>query len=49
MDPQRNDATVGGKQGEIQSSESEIKVLVVPTDEELSIAQQTLEVLDKLK
>lgn len=49
MDPLQNDATVGGKQGEIQSSESEVKVLVIPTDEELSIAQQTLEVLDKLQ
>ncbi|BDA41442.1 Acetate kinase [Coccomyxa sp. Obi] len=49
VDPLQNDATVGGKQGEIQSSESEVKVLVIPTDEELSIAQQTLEVLDKLQ
>ncbi|CAL8461837.1 g1368 [Coccomyxa elongata] len=49
VDALRNDAAVGGKQGEIQSSESEIKVFVIRTDEELSIAQQTLEVLDKLQ
>ena len=48
VDPARNEATVRGKQGEIQSSESDMKVLVIPTDEELSIAQQTLEVLENL-
>ena len=36
---------VGGKEGEIQSDSSQIKVLVIPTDEELSIAQQTMHVL----
>ncbi len=49
VDAARNEATVRGKKGEIQSSESEMKVLVIPTDEELSIAQQTLEVLEKLE
>lgn len=49
VDPARNEATVRGKQGEIQSSDSEVKVLVIPTDEELSIAQQTLEVLEDLE
>ena len=49
VDPARNEATVRGKQGEIQSSESQVKVLVIPTDEELSIAQQTLEVLEDLE
>lgn len=49
VDPARNEATVRGKQGEIQSSNSEVKVLVIPTDEELSIAQQTLEVLEDLE
>ncbi|CAK0783791.1 hypothetical protein CVIRNUC_006991 [Coccomyxa viridis] len=46
VDTQRNATTVGGKEGEIQSDSSQIKVLVIPTDEELSIAQQTMQVLE---
>lgn len=34
-----------GRPGEIQTDGSAVKVLVIPTDEELSIAQQTLEVI----
>lgn len=34
-----------GQSGEIHTDGSAVKVLVIPTDEELSIAQQTLEVL----
>jgi acetate kinase len=34
---------------EIQKDGSKIKVLVIPTDEELSIAQQTMEVVEKLQ
>lgn len=48
VDPAKNEAMCGGRQGEIQSAESDVKVLVIPTDEELSIAQQTLEVLSTL-
>ncbi|KAL2653604.1 hypothetical protein R1flu_021732 [Riccia fluitans] len=45
LDEQENkDGKIGAK--EIQSKESKIKVLVIPTDEELSIAQQTIEVVD---
>ena len=36
---------VSGKSVEIQSDVSKIKVLVIPTDEELSIAEQTMEVV----
>ena len=45
IDSQKNIDTIGGKVGEIQSVSSRIKVLVIPTDEELSIAQQTTQVL----
>ncbi|GFR50508.1 hypothetical protein Agub_g12774 [Astrephomene gubernaculifera] len=45
MDSAANDATVGGKQGDISASNSRVRLLVIPTDEELSIAQQTLEVV----
>ncbi|KAL3685518.1 hypothetical protein R1sor_003540 [Riccia sorocarpa] len=45
IDEQENkDGKIGVK--EIQSKSSKIKVLVIPTDEELSIAQQTVEVVD---
>ena len=47
IDDGRNRATVGGEMGEIQGGSSKIKVLVIPTDEELSIAQQTMQVLGK--
>lgn len=45
IDDSKNKATVDGVQGDISAADSKIKVLVVPTDEELSIAQQTLEVV----
>ena len=47
INEERNRATVGGEMGEIQEGSSKIKVLVIPTDEELSIAQQTMQVLGK--
>lgn len=44
VDPAKNQALNGG--GEIQSTQSRAKVLVVPTQEELCIAQQSLEKLN---
>ena len=46
LDPAANKEMVGGRQGEISAPGSRIKILVVPTDEELSIAQQTLAVVE---
>jgi acetate kinase len=43
LDQAANEAMVGGRQGAISSGK--VQVLVVPTDEELSIAQQTLAVV----
>ncbi len=48
VDAQKNEGAVKGKTGSIESEASRVKVLVIPTDEELSIAQQTLEVVSKL-
>ena len=42
LDESKNEQHIG-KPGEIQTDDSLVKVLVVPTDEELSIAQQTVE------
>lgn len=47
VDPVKNKALSGG--GEIQSSLSRAKVLVVPTQEELCIAQQSLEKLNLIQ
>lgn len=44
VDESRNKEHIG-KSGEIQTDDSPVKVLVIPTDEELSIAQQTIEVI----
>jgi acetate kinase len=44
LDPEKNADPSGGLR-EIQSTESSVKVLVIPTNEELEIARQTLEVL----
>jgi acetate kinase len=44
IDPGKN-ATANGKLGAIHSDESRVKVLVVPTNEEKEIANQTVEVL----
>jgi len=48
IDDKRNDAAVGvSEPTEVSSKGSKVKVMVVPTDEELSIAEQTLEVMGK--
>ena len=44
LDPEKN-AGASGSPREIQSAQSTVKVLVIPTNEELEIARQTLEVL----
>jgi len=44
LDPQRN-AQVIGREGEIQTAASRVKLLVVPTDEEGVIAADTYEIL----
>lgn len=43
LDKARNDSTVGGRQGPVHAEGSRVQVLVIPTNEELSIAQQTLQ------
>jgi acetate kinase len=45
LDPGKNEMTTKGKTANIASESSRVKVLVIPTDEELSIAEQTLEVV----
>lgn len=47
VDQGANEKMCRGAQGEIQAAGSKIKAFVIPTDEELSIAQQTLLTLSK--
>jgi acetate kinase len=48
LDEQKNLAGPSGPVTEIQAADSPIKILIVPTNEELEIAQQTKEVIDAL-
>lgn len=48
LDPARNLAAVRGRAGDIAAPESTIRILVVPTNEELEIARQTVEVVGLL-
>jgi len=48
LDEQRNSAATGGI-SEIQAKESRVKILVIPTNEELEIAHQTIELIQSLK
>ncbi|KAG2454195.1 hypothetical protein HYH02_001230 [Chlamydomonas schloesseri] len=45
VDKDANAAAVGGKQADISGPGARIRTLVIPTDEELSIAQQTLQLV----
>jgi acetate kinase len=49
LDPARNDATVGGMEGLINAPSSRVEVWVVPTDEELLIARDTVRVVEGLE
>lgn len=44
FDAEKNAITLHGKEGEISKAGSKVKVLVIPTDEELLIARDTLEI-----
>ena len=48
LDESRNNAVAGGI-GEIQAAGSRIRILVIPTNEEYEIAQQTVEVIERKK
>ena len=42
LDPAKNEATVGGKEGEIGAAGGRVRVFVIPTNEELIIARDTV-------
>jgi acetate kinase len=45
LDPARNDAAVGGREGRISDGASRLEAWVIPTDEELLIARDTFRVV----
>lgn len=45
LDLEKNETTWRGAEGDITSPDSKVKVLVIPTNEELVIAQDTLEIV----
>ena len=45
VDAAKNTSTVGGKEGRIDAAESRVQVWVIPTDEELLIARDTVRVI----
>lgn len=47
IDSNKNKFMIGGKEGRISLSDSSVDVFVIPTDEELSIARDTLSLLEK--
>jgi acetate kinase len=48
LDKQKNEETIRGKEGIISTPDSRVKVLVVPTNEELMIARDTKEIVEKI-
>ena len=49
IDPERNRQMVGGKRGTISSDDSHVSVVVMPTNEELVIANDTREIVERNK
>lgn len=45
LDNRKNKSTINGKTGYISAKDSKIKVLIIPTNEELMIAKQAVEVI----
>jgi len=45
IDKKKNEGMVGGKEGPINTDDSKVKVLVIPTNEELVIAEETVSLL----
>lgn len=47
LDLEKNEVTWRGAEGDITTPESKVRVLVIPTNEELIIAQDTMEIVNK--
>ncbi|NLX94453.1 MAG: acetate kinase [Clostridiales bacterium] len=49
IDDEQNKLLVKGKEGELSTTESKVKVFVIPTNEELVIARDTKEIVESLR
>jgi acetate kinase len=49
LDPEKNVRTVNGAEGDIASPESRVRVWVIPTNEELLIARDTVRCVEKIE
>ena len=49
LDPELNNKMVLGKEGKISTEDSKVEVYVIPTNEELVIARDTRDIVNKLK
>jgi acetate kinase len=47
IDKEKNETMIGGKEGIISTEDSKVKVLVIPTNEELVIAQESVQLLQR--
>ena len=48
FDKEINNSLIRGKEGEISTADSKVKVFVLPTNEELAIARDTKEIAEAL-
>ena len=46
LEPAKNEATIGGREGEIGAAGSPVRVFVIPTNEELIIARDTVRAVE---
>ena len=49
IDEALNQEMVGGREGEISTPDSKVKVYVIPTNEELVIARDTRDIVSRLQ
>lgn len=49
LDEKKNEETIRGKEGVISTPDSKVAVLVVPTNEELMIARDTKEIVERMR
>ncbi|MGC8843458.1 MAG: acetate kinase, partial [bacterium] len=49
IDPEKNESTIRGKEGDISEKGASARVLVIPTNEELVIAQETARLVSNMK
>jgi acetate kinase len=49
IDPEKNEMMVKGREGDISKEGASVRVLVIPTNEELVIAQETARIVSNIK